>query len=102
MSARRTWAYGFRSAFWRSLNAARSPVSAGAPEREMYSRHSAANRLPVPPCYRASNGTRCRVDPAALASDCFSKPTTSTRACRPAVTRPTPTDAATPPAFPDV
>ena len=102
MSVRRTCAYGFNRAFWRSFSAARSPMCAGAPERWMYSRHIAPKRLPVPPCQRASNGSRWSVEGPPLPSDCFSNATTSTRAWTPAETRLTPVLAATPPAFPDV
>ena len=68
----------------------------------MYSLQIAANRLPVPPCQRASNGTCCSVAPAAFPSDCFSKLTTRTRSHRPDPIMATPVLAATPPAFPDV
>jgi len=68
----------------------------------MYSRQAAANRLPVPPCQRGSNGRAWSVEAEPRASDCFSNATTSTRPNAPEPTRATPVLAATPPAFPEV
>src|SRR4051812_48439277 len=48
MSSILRWAYGFFSAFLRSLTATIGPMSSGAPERLMYERMYGANAPPAP------------------------------------------------------
>ncbi len=95
-------AYGFLSAFRRSLTATSVPMCPGAPDRRMYSRMCGAKYPPAPTTSEALNG-RC-VDSAhvALDSDCFSNATTSTRSCTPPWMSEAPTSPVEPPTLPAV
>ena len=75
MSSIFRWAYGFFSAFSRSLTATFHPMCSGAPLRWMYARMNGANAPPAPsdaPLPLPSANW-------ALPSDCFSNATASTR-----------------------